>query len=31
LAYTYAKYILSTFFSNHYLETNDVHLNFPEI
>lgn len=29
LAYTYAKYITSTFFSNHYLETNDVHLNFP--
>jgi ATP-dependent Lon protease len=29
LAYTYAKYITSTFFSNHYLEANDVHLNFP--
>lgn len=31
LAYTYAKYITSTFFNNHYLEQNDVHLNFPEI
>ena len=31
LAYTYAKYIASTFFNNHYLESNDVHLNFPEI
>lgn len=31
LAYSYAKYITSTFFNNHYLETNDIHMNFPEI
>ena len=31
LAYSYAKYITSTFFNNHYLEANDIHLNFPEI
>jgi len=31
LALSYSKYILSTFFNNHYLENNDVHLNFPEI
>lgn len=31
LAYTYAKYICSTFFHNNYLEENDVHINFPEI
>ena len=31
LAFTYAKYICATFFSNHFLEKNDIHLNFPEI
>lgn len=31
LAYTYAKYITSNFFNNYYLESNDIHLNFPEI
>ena len=31
LAYTYAKFVCSSFFSSHYLEQNDVHINFPEI
>ena len=31
LAYSYARYIASTFFNNHYLEKNEIHLNFPEI
>ena len=31
LAFTYAKYICSSLFGNHYLEENDVHINFPEI
>ena len=31
LAYSYAKYITSTFFNNRFLEINDIHLNFPEI
>ena len=31
LAYSYARYITSTFFNNNFLEVNDVHLNFPEI
>ena len=30
IAYSYAKYILSTFFSNSFLETNDVHIHFPD-
>lgn len=29
LAYSYAKYVCSTFFGNNYLEVNDIHLNFP--
>jgi Lon-like ATP-dependent protease len=29
LAYSYAKYILATYFKNDFLERNDVHLNFP--
>lgn len=31
LAYTYAKFVCSSFFGSHYLEQNDVHINFPEI
>lgn len=31
LAHTYAKFVCSSIFSNHYLEENDVHVNFPEI
>lgn len=31
LAHSYAKFVCSSFFNNHYLEHNDVHLNFPEI
>jgi endopeptidase La len=31
LAYTYAKFVCSSLFSNYYLEENDVHINFPEI
>lgn len=31
LAYSYAKYLLAEHFNSNYLETNDVHLNFPEI
>jgi ATP-dependent Lon protease len=31
LAYSYAKYVLATYFKNDFLEKNDVHLNFPEI
>ena len=31
LAHTYAKYVTATFFNNHFLEKNDIHLNFPEI
>ena len=30
IAYTYAKYTLSTFFNNDYLEKNDVHIHFPD-
>ena len=30
IAYSYAKYILSTFFKNSFLETNDVHIHFPD-
>ncbi len=29
IAYTYAKYICSTFFNNLFLESNDVHIHFP--
>ena len=31
LAFTYAKFVCSSLFNNHYLEENDVHINFPEI
>jgi len=30
IAYSYAKYILSTFFNSSFLETNDVHIHFPD-
>jgi Lon-like ATP-dependent protease len=31
LAYTYSKFVCSSLFNCHYLEENDVHINFPEI
>ena len=31
LAHSYSKFICSSFFNNHYLEENDVHINFPEL
>lgn len=30
IAYTYAKYLLSTFYHNDFLEKNDVHIHFPD-